>query len=280
MSEAAQTAWHALTADETVERLKTSVTAGLDDAETRRRQTEYGLNVLPTARKRGPFMRFLQQFNNILVYVLIAAGFIKLMMGLWLDASIILGVVIINGLLGFIQEGRAEKSLDSIRNMLSAEARTLRNGQTALIPAEQLVPGDIVSLESGDKISADIKLLEVKNLRTEEAALTGESVPSDKSTAPVSAKATVGDRACMAYSGTLVVSGRATGIVVATGSETELGRINQLLAGVSALETPLLRQIKQFGYAITAAIGVIGVLVFAYGKWVKGMDFVEIFQAV
>ena len=135
MSASRTTAWHALTAEEAVERLKSSVTAGLDAAEAARRQAEYGLNLLPTARKRGPLMRFLQQFNNVLVYVLLAAGFIKLMMGLWLDASIILAVVIINGLLGFIQEGRAEKSLDSIRNMLSAEARTLRNGQTAMIPA-------------------------------------------------------------------------------------------------------------------------------------------------
>jgi magnesium-transporting ATPase (P-type) len=280
MSGAEQTAWHALTPDEAVERLKSSVKSGLDEAETDRRQAEYGLNLLPTARKRGPLMRFLQQFNNVLVYVLIAAGFIKLMMGLMLDASIILGVVIINGLLGFLQEGRAEKSLDSIRNMLSAEARTLRNGQTSMIPAEKLVPGDIVFLESGDKIPADIRLTDVKNLRTEEAALTGESVPSDKSTAPVSAKATVGDRTGMAYSGTLVVSGRASGIVVATGSQTELGRINQLLAGVSALETPLLLQIKKFGYAITAIILIIGAITFAFGHFVRDIPFVEMFQAV
>jgi magnesium-transporting ATPase (P-type) len=274
------TAWHCLSAQDAVQRLQTSVTAGLDDAEALRRQAEYGLNVLPTARKRGPLMRFLMQFNNILVYVLLAAGFIKLMMGLWIDASIILGVVLINGLLGFLQEGRAEKSLDSIRNMLSAEARTLRNGQSAMIPAEQLVPGDVVSLESGDKIPADIRLVDVKNLRTEEAALTGESVPSDKSTAEVSAKATVGDRTGMAYSGTLVVSGRATGVVVATGSETELGRINQLLAGVSELETPLLLQIKKFGYAITVIILIISAITFAYGRLVQNIPFVEMFQAV
>ncbi|MGC2786984.1 MAG: HAD-IC family P-type ATPase [Roseiarcus sp.] len=280
MSEAEQTVWHALTADEAVGRLKSSVTTGLDEAEAARRQEEYGLNVLPTARKRGPLMRFLQQFNNVLVYVLIAAGFIKLIMSLWLDASIILAVVIINGLLGFLQEGRAEKSLDSIRNMLSPEARTLRNGQTAMIPAETLVPGDIVFLESGDKIPADLRLVEVKNLRTEEAALTGESVPSDKSTEPVSGKATVGDRAGMAYSGTLVVSGRATGVVVATGSQTELGRINQLLAGVSALETPLLLQIKKFGYAITVIILIISAITFVYGKFVRHIPFVEMFQAV
>jgi P-type E1-E2 ATPase len=225
-------------------------------------------------------MRFLQQFNNVLVSVLLAAGFIKLMMGLWLDSSIILGVVIINGLLGFLQEGRAEKSLDSIRNMLSSEARTLRNGHTSMIPAEQLVPGDIVFLESGDKIPADIRLADVKNLRTEEAALTGESVPSDKSIAPVSEKATVGDRTGMAYSGTLVVSGRASGIVVATASHTELGRINQLLAGVSALETPLLLQIKKFGYAITIIILIVGAITFAFGHFVRDIPFVEMFQAV
>jgi magnesium-transporting ATPase (P-type) len=225
-------------------------------------------------------MRFISQFNNILVYVLLGAGFTKMMLGLWIDASIILGVVILNALLGFIQEGKAEKALDSIRNMLSAEARTLRGGEARMIPAEQLVPGDIVLLESGDKVPADLRLADIKNLRTEEAALTGESVPADKTIDPVREKATVGDRESMAFSGTMVVSGRATGVVVETGSETELGRINQLLAGVSALETPLLRQIKKFGYAITAVIGVVSVLLFSYGRWVIGMDFVAIFQAV
>ncbi|MGH8276895.1 MAG: cation-transporting P-type ATPase, partial [Steroidobacteraceae bacterium] len=183
------TAWHSLSAEEAVQRLGSSATAGLDDAEASRRLAKHGPNRLPSARKRSPLMRFLLQFNNILVYVLLAAGFVKLMMGLWIDASIILGVVVINGLLGFIQEGKAEKSLDSIRNLLSAEARTLRDGQSRMIPAEQLAPGDIVFLESGDKIPADIRLVDVKNLRTEEAALTGESVPSDKATAAVSAKA-------------------------------------------------------------------------------------------
>src|SRR5271157_2583661 len=164
--------------------------------------------------------------------------------------------------------------------MLSAEARTVRGGETRMLPAEQLVPGDVVLLESGDKIPADLRLVEAKNLRTEEAAPTGESVPAEKNTNAVLENATVGDRECMAFSGTMVVSGRATGIVVTTGSETELGRINQLLADVSPLETPLLRQIKKFGYAITAAIGVISVLIFSYGHWLGHMSFVELFQAV
>jgi magnesium-transporting ATPase (P-type) len=273
-------AWHAISADEVVKRLATSGQKGLDAGEAAARLHKYGPNRLPEGRKRGPLMRLLAQFNNILVYVLLGAGFTKLMLSLWVDAGIIFGVVVLNALLGFIQEGKAEKALDSIRNMLSAEARTARGGETRLIPAEELVPGDVVLLESGDKIPADLRLLDAKNLRTEEAALTGESVPADKGTDVMAANATVGDRENMAFSGTMVVSGRATGVVIATGSATELGRINQLLAGVSPLETPLLRQIKIFGYAITAAIAVISVLIFAYGKWVKGIDFVELFQAV
>ena len=274
------TAWHALSADEVVTRLSTDSVRGLDAGEASTRLQKYGPNRLPEGKRRGPLARFLAQFNNVLVYVLLGAGFTKLMLGLWVDASIIFGVVILNGVLGFIQEGKAEEALDSIRNMLSAEARTLRGGEARLIAAEELVPGDVVLLESGDKIPADLRLSDVKNLRTEEAALTGESVPADKNTEPAPVNSTVGDRECMAFSGTMVVSGRATGVVVATGSATELGRINALLAGVNALETPLLRQIKQFGYVITTVVGIVGVLVFAYGKWVKGMDFVELFQAV
>src|SRR5262245_12421587 len=275
-----EVAWHAISVAELAKRLTTDPRKGLDTAEAENRLQRYGANRLPEGKKRGPLLRFLSQFNSILVYVLLGAGFTKLMLNLWVDAAIIFGVVILNALLGFIQEGKAEKALDSIRNMLSAEARIVRGGETRMIAADQLVPGDVVLLESGDKVPADLRLTEVKNLRTEEAALTGESSPTDKSSDAVSANATVGDRESMAFSGTMVVSGRATGVVVATGSEAELGRINQLLASVSALETPLLRQIKKFGYAITAAVGIVGVLVFAYGKWVADIPFVELFQAV
>src|SRR5215468_8225103 len=278
--EAASVFWHALPADEVVARLQTDLAEGLDAAEASRRLARFGPNRLPEGKQRGPLMRFLAQLNNILVYVLLGAGFVKLMVGLWLDAAVILGVVIINALLGFFQEGKAEKALDSIRNMLSTEARAIRGRETRLIPAEELVPGDVVLLESGDRIPADLRLVDVKNLRTEEAALTGESVPIDKTTDAVAEKATVGDREGMGFSGTLVSSGRGTSVVVATGSDTELGRINQLMAGVSALDTPLLRQIKKFGYAITAVIAVVAVIVFAYGRWVRGMDFVAMFQAV
>src|SRR5215475_2841119 len=173
-------AWHAISADEVVKQLATDSLRGLDAGEASTRLQKYGPNRLPEGKRRGPLMRFVAQFNNVLVYVLLGAGFIKLMLGLWVDASIIFGVVVLNAVLGFIQEGKAEKALESIRNMLSAEARTSRGGETRLIPAEQLVPGDIVLLESGDKIPADLRLLDAKNLRTEEAALTGESVPAEK----------------------------------------------------------------------------------------------------
>jgi magnesium-transporting ATPase (P-type) len=145
--EADSTPWHSMAAEGVEQRLG-AVT--------------YGVNRLPEGRKRGPLMRFLSQFNNVLIYVLLAAGFVKLMLSLWLDASIIFAVVVLNCLLGFIQEGRAEKALDSIRNMLSAEARTLRGGETRMIAAEDLVPGDIVLLESGDRIPADLRLIEAK----------------------------------------------------------------------------------------------------------------------
>lgn len=240
-------AWHALATDDVVKQLATRIDKGLDSAEASIRLQKHGPNLLPLSKKQSSFMRFLLQFNNVLVYVLIGAGLLKLALGLWLDASIILAVVFLNALLGFIQEGKAAEALESIGKMLSVDARAVRDGETRMIAADTLVPGDVVLLESGDKVPADLRLVDVKNLRTEEAALTGESVPADKSTQAVESNATVGDRESMVFSGTMVVSGRATGVVVATGSHTELGRINALLANVNTLETPLLRQIKKFG---------------------------------
>ncbi|WP_084282212.1 HAD-IC family P-type ATPase [Deefgea rivuli] len=274
------TEWHALPADEVVKQLASNTGLGITSTEAASRLQKHGPNLLPLGKKQSAFMRFLLQFNNVLVYVLIGAGLLKFALGLWLDASIILAVVFLNSLLGFIQEGKAAQALESISKMLSAEARTLRDGEVRMIPAETLVPGDVVLLESGDKVPADLRLIDVKNLRTEEAALTGESVPADKSSNAVAANATVGDRESMVFSGTMVVSGRATGVVVATGSHTELGRINQLLASVNTLETPLLRQIKKFGYKITSAIAVVATLVFIFARWVREMPFVDVFQAV
>ena len=275
-----QTVWHALEASAVLAQCATDAETGLANDEATRRLDQYGFNRLPEGARRGPWMRFLQQFDNVLVYVLLASGFVKLMLGLWLDASVIIAVVLINAVLGFLQEGKAEKALNAIRNMLSADARVLRGGEVRIVAAENLVPGDIILLESGDRIPADARLVDVKNLRTEEAALTGESVPADKSVGPVPENSTVGDRENMVFSGTLVVSGRAVGVVVETGAHTELGQINQMLAAVDALETPLLRQIRDFGHTIAKVVGVLSVAVFSYGHWVRDLPFVEAFQAV
>ena len=241
----------------------------------------YGPNRLPEAAKQGPLMRFLLQFNNVLVYVLLGAGFIKAMMGLWLDASVILGVVILNALLGFIQEGRAEKALDSIRNMLSAEARTVRGGETRMIPAEELVPGDIVLLESGDRIPADLRLADVKNLRTEEAALTGESVPADKIDGR-RRRERDRRRSRQAWRSPArwwcPVARRAS----SSGPEaTPSSAASIRCSPPSARSRPrsCVRSSK-FGSAITAVILVVSAVMFAFGKWVRGMPFVELFQAV
>jgi len=273
-------AWHALPCDDALKQLNSNSAQGLSANEAASRLKTHGLNLLPTGKKQSAFMRFVLQFNNVLVYVLLGAAILKFALGLWLDASIILAVVFLNSLLGFLQEGKAAQALESISKMLSADARTLRDGAARMIPAETLVPGDIVLLESGDKVPADLRLIDVKNLRTEEAALTGESVPADKTSDAVAANATVGDRESMVFSGTMVVSGRATGVVVATGSNTELGRINQLLASVNTLETPLIRQIENFGYKITATIAVIAVFVFIFAFWIREMALVDVFQAV
>jgi magnesium-transporting ATPase (P-type) len=273
--------WHAVEVGDALTRLDTDAERGLSTEEAARRLQRYGANLLPEGRKHGPVVRFLLQFNNILIYILLASGFIKLMLSLWLDAGVILGVVLINSILGFLQEGRAEKALDSIRTMLSTEARVVRDGSVRLIRAEDLVPGDVVLLESGDKVPADLRLVEVRNLQTEEAALTGESVPVEKSADAVPAKATIGDRSPMAFSGTLVASGRGRGVVVATGAGTELGRINQLLDSVDAFDTPLTQQIHRFGIAITWVIVILSAAMFAWGHWVRDdLSFVELFQAV
>lgn len=271
--------WHALSCEETLTALGTDAAAGLNVSEATTRLHKFGKNLLPTAGKKGPLMRFLLQFHNVLIYVLIAAGVGKLFLGEWLDASVIFGVVLINGLLGFVQEGKAEKALESIRNMLSAEAMTVRDGNQRMIPAEDLVPGDIVVLQSGDKVPADLRLFEVKNLRVEEAALTGESVPSEKSTEPVEGKSQIGDRRGMTYSGTLIVSGRARGVVVATGAGTALGHINAMLTNVGTMETPLLRQIERFGKILTIIILIVCAIAFAYGRLFLDKSFIEMFKA-
>ncbi len=270
--------WHALDV-ESVFREVASQVEGLTQDVASQRLDIYGPNRLPSPKKPAAWQRFLSHFHNVLIYILLVAGVVTVLLGHWVDASVILGVVVINAMIGFIQEGKAEKAMDAVRGMLSVEAMVLRNGARRSIPAENLVPGDMVFLQSGDKVPADLRIIKVKELRIEEAALTGESVPVEKSTEAVDAQSVTGDRKNMAYSGTLVTSGTASGVVVATGDATEIGRISAMLAHVEALTTPLLRKIEEFGRRLSVGIVTSTVLVFAFGVLVRGYSVNEMFLA-
>ncbi|HET8667817.1 MAG TPA: HAD-IC family P-type ATPase, partial [Terriglobales bacterium] len=270
--------WHSLTTQEALSALDSS-TGGLPAGEVRRRLERFGANRLPESRKSGLLARFVRQFDSILIYVLLASALITALLAHWVDCSVIIGVVVINAIIGVLQEGKAERALDAIRNMLSLNATVLRDGQRREIPATELVPGDIVLLASGDKVPADLRLLESRQLRIDEAVLTGESQPVDKDVRAVGARTVIGDRTCMAYSGTLVVYGQGRGVVTATGAATEIGRISNMIESVTTLQTPLLRQMAGFARQLTLAILLLALVTFFFGVWVRGYHWAEMFLA-
>jgi magnesium-transporting ATPase (P-type) len=272
--------WHAMAAEEALRALGSDARTGLPAVSIEERQIKYGPNSLPEAKRRPAWLRLLLQFHNPLIYVLLAAGVVTLLLEDYVDAGVIFGVVVINAVIGFIQEGKAENALDAVRGMLAVHANVIRTGERCQIDATELVPGDIVLLESGDRIPADLRLIRARNLRVVEAALTGESVPVEKGIEPVAQDAGVADRHCMAYSGTLVAMGQAQGMVVATAAATEIGRIGTLVGEVQSLATPLTRRLDQFARQITLSIVAIGVLVFLYGHYVARMPALDIFLAV
>lgn len=272
-------AFHARDSADILSDLEANRQQGLTSEVVAKRLEHYGRNELPAPKRRGPLQRFLLQFHNVLIYVLVAAGVVTLLLGHWIDSGVIFGVVVVNAIIGFVQEGKAEQALDAIRKMLSLNAQVLRDGHRTEVSAEELVPGDIVFLASGDKVPADLRLLEVRSLRAEEAALTGESVPVEKAVAPVDMEASLGDRSCMAYSSTLVAYGKAAGVVVATGARTEIGRISAMLNAVEEITTPLLRQLAVFGRWLTAGILGIAALSFAFGTLFRDYTMDEMFLA-
>jgi magnesium-transporting ATPase (P-type) len=270
--------WHHLSPREALSALS-SREPGLSENEAAQRLARYGPNVLPTPRRRGPVVRFLLQFHNMLIYVLLAAAAVTAALAHWTDTSVIVGVVVINAIAGFLQEGKAEKAMDAIRRMLPAETIVLRDGTRKTIAAGSLVPGDIVLLRSGDKVPADLRLLSARNLRVDEAILTGESGPVEKDPAPVAGALPLGDRACMAYSGTLVTYGQGIGVVAETGVQTEIGRISVLVGRVQALTTPLLRQMQTFGLWLSIAIIALAALMFVLGWRVHHFAATDMFIA-
>ena len=253
---------------------------GLTATEAKRRLAEHGPNRLPEVRARGPVVRFLRQFHNVLIYVLIGAAVVTGTLQHWVDTGVILAVVLANAIIGFIQEGKAEAAMAAIRGMLAPKAAVLRDGRRVSVDGADVVPGDIVLLEAGDKVPSDLRVIEARGLAAQEAILTGESVPVEKGQSPVAADAALGDRRSMLWSGTLVTQGTARGLVVATGSGTEIGRIGGLLAGVEQLTTPLVGQIDHFARWLSFLILLVAGLLLVYGYYVGHMPFSDLFMAV
>lgn len=272
------TRWHARQAEEALLELD-STAAGLTHEQAAQRLLRYGPNRLDEAKPASVWQRVLRHLNNVLLYVLIAAALVTGLMGHWVDTFVIIAVVVLNVAIGFVQEGKAEKALQAIRHLLAPHAVVLRDGRQQDIDAADLVPGDVVLLASGDSLPADVRLLQARNLRIDEAALTGESVPVDKQVDAVADDAAIGDRICMGYAGTLVTQGQARAVVVATGAATEIGRIGRMLEAVEQGTTPLLRKMQDFGRILTLFILATGGLLFLFGTLVRGMGAGEMFMA-
>jgi len=270
-------AWHSREVDHVLAELETEE-KGLSAEEAKRRLEAEGPNELPGEKSAGPVVRFFRQFHDVLIYLLIAAAVVTALLGEWIDTWVILAVVVVNAAIGFIQEGKAERALEAIREMLSLRATVLRGGDRTSIPAAEVVPGDIILFESGDRVPADIRLIAAKNVRVEEAPLTGESEPVEKSPDPVEEDSGVGDRSSMLFSGTMVTRGGGKGVVVATGADTEVGKIGTMVAGVETLTTPLLRAIGRFGRTLAVTILLFSGAVFAFGYLFREYTVAELFM--
>lgn len=266
----AAAAW-ALTIEQVLDLWQTT-SGGLSAEQARRRLDEHGANRLPVARRRPWWRRVLDQFRDVLIYILLVSGALKAVLADWVDVAVIVAVTVINAAVGLVQEGRAEQALQSIARMLSVRAFVRRDGAWHDLDADDLVPGDVVRVGAGDRVPADVRLVEAVNLRVEESALTGESVPSAKSVDPVSVDAGVGDRTDMLFSGTLVSAGTGRGVVVATGRYTEIGRIQAMISAVQPVPTPLARALDRFGKQLAALILAMAVVMLVVGAVLHGND--------
>jgi cation-transporting P-type ATPase F len=251
---------------------------GLDEEEADRRLEEYGRNELPRVASVSPLARLLRQMHNPLVYVLLVAGAVTVFVGQYVDSVVILGVVVVNTFVGFIQETKAESALDALRSMVHTEARVVRGGRQRRLHSEEVVPGDLVLVHAGDKVPADLRLVDQSELQVDESALTGESLPVPKDEVVLPVTTPVADRRNMAYSGTLVTSGTGAGIVVATGGQTELGEIHRLVGAAKTLATPLTRKLARFSKVLTVVILALAAVTFAIGV-ARGERAVEMFTA-
>jgi len=272
------TTWFHLDVEHVLRQLDVSPTQGLSSEEVRRRQSKYGLNAIPKKKQKTPLELFLQQFTQPLVVILLIATVITALLQEWVDSSVIFGVVLVNAIIGFVQESKALKAIEALAKSVASEATVIRNGEKQRIPSIELTIGDVVLLQSGDKVPADLRLVQVRELQVDESSLTGESVPVIKQTDALDADTVLGDRSNMAYSSTLVTYGTAVGVVVAIGRNTEIGKINEMIAEADVLETPLTQSIAQFSKVLLYVILGLAALTFVVGL-LRGEKWVDMFMA-
>jgi len=278
MTASAPSDWHARRADEAFAALDSRADVGLTESEAAARLARHGANRIDAKAGRGPLLRLALQFHQPLIYILIASGAIAAFLGEWADAGVIFGVVLVNALIGFIQEGRAEDALAALARSVASDVTVLRDATRRRLDAAELVPGDVVWLAAGDKVPADLRLFDARALQVTEASLTGESTAVGKHVAPLPADSVLADRANMAYAGTLVVAGQAGGLVVATGRATETGRIADLLDATDTLATPLTRAMARFSNFLLVVILALAVLGFAVGS-LRGEPLLDMLMA-
>src|SRR3989338_5874245 len=253
---------------------KESSTSGLSDLESRRRLLQYGENKLKLERRDPPWKIFLRQFGDTVVYILLFAIVISFLLGEYLDAYVILAILFFNALLGFFQEYKAERAVQLLQQLTVLKAKVLRDGVVKEIPSTELIPGDVVLVEAGDKVPADIRIFDANNLQTNEAALTGESLPCSKFVKTLPRLVNLSERVNMLYSGTIVVRGTGKGIVVETGMKTELGKIATMVQEAGVHVTPLQKKLKQLGRFLGFVVIGICVLIFLFGL-LRGMEFYQ-----
>ena len=267
--------WSASTS-EVLHQQNVDLRRGLAEHDVRERLNVYGLNELPEKEQVTCWQIFLRQFKDVLIGILFIAAGISFFVGETTDSLAILAIIGLNAVLGFVQEWKAEQALAALRNMLSPQCEVVRDDREQAIPAEELVPGDIVVIETGDRVPADLRLLESVELKIDESALTGESLAVSKSIEPVEVETPLAERTSMLWTGTAATNGRAKGVVVATGANTEFGRIAELTSGVSLDQTPLQRKLAKLGRQLgVMAIAVSG-LIFVVG-WLSGKPLIEMF---
>jgi len=260
------TKWHVLSVKEVEQKLSTSLQKGLSRDEAHRRLEKYGPNELEQKGRKTVLSMFLDQFKDFMVIVLLVAAVISGFLGEITDSIIIMLIVILNAILGVVQENKAEQSLEALKKMASPAAKVIRDGNPEVIPASELVAGDVVILETGELVPADIRLGQTSNLKIEEAALTGESVPVEKNSEALEKEdVSVGDRLNMAYSGSIVTYGRGRGIVTGTGMNTEMGKIAAMIQTGEDMTTPLQKRLDVLGKGLATAALAICALIFIVG---------------